>query len=158
MEDIKLDLDSGSFKFRVCGIIKQDDSILVVTNDDNDFKCLPGGHVELNEDTESAVIREMKEETGLDVEIVDLLCIMQNFFKRKDGKPFHEFAYYYIVKIKNNKKIKNFEVIENDKGELKKLKFELVKIEDLDKINFKPKKIAKLIKENKINQHIINRY
>ena len=157
MEDIKLKLESGSFKFRVCGILKQEDAILLCTIQDEKFKCLPGGHVELNEDTESACLREMKEELDFEVEIVDLLCIMQNFFKREDGKPFHELAYYYIVKPKENIKVQNFTRIENDKGENKKLAFELVKINDLDKIDFRPKIIVDLLKENKTNQHIIYR-
>ncbi|MEA3450492.1 MAG: NUDIX domain-containing protein, partial [Bacteroidota bacterium] len=31
---------------------------------------LPGGHIEHNETPDEAIIREVKEETGLDVEIV----------------------------------------------------------------------------------------
>lgn|SRR5690554_4980267 len=38
----------------------------------------PGGIVELGEDTVTAVIREVKEETGYDVRITQLLSVLQN--------------------------------------------------------------------------------
>ena len=39
---------------------------------------LPGGHVEFNETVEQACLRELKEETNLDVEIVRLFGIFSN--------------------------------------------------------------------------------
>lgn len=42
--------------------------------------CLPCGYVEFAEDYLTAAIREVKEETGLDVEITGLLSAVSNFF------------------------------------------------------------------------------
>jgi 8-oxo-dGTP diphosphatase len=42
--------------------------------------CLPCGYIEFHEDFLSAARREVKEETGLDVEITALLSVVSNFF------------------------------------------------------------------------------
>ena len=41
--------------------------------------CLPGGFIEYEEDFLSAAIREVKEETGLNVEIQSILSVVSNF-------------------------------------------------------------------------------
>ncbi len=53
----------------MCMLYKEDGSFLVMNRLKQDWPGInfPGGHVEFNEDIPSSVIREMKEETGLDV-------------------------------------------------------------------------------------------
>ncbi len=41
--------------------------------------CLPGGYIEFDEDFLSAGIREVREETNLDVEIVSIISVASNF-------------------------------------------------------------------------------
>ena len=45
--------------------------------------CLPCGYVEFAEDYLTAAVREVKEETGLDVEVTALLSAVSNFFTPK---------------------------------------------------------------------------
>lgn len=50
-------------------IIEKDGKVLLEKRNIEPFKgswCLPGGHIELNETAEHAIIREIKEETSLD--------------------------------------------------------------------------------------------
>lgn len=61
---------------------------------------LPSGHVEEDEYIESAAVREVKEETNLDVELNGLVTIYNNFF---DGA--FSVAYIFTSKIKNNNEI-----------------------------------------------------
>lgn len=42
--------------------------------------CLPCGSIEMNEDFLTAALREVKEETGLDVEIKSIINVVSNFF------------------------------------------------------------------------------
>ena len=53
----------------MCMLYKEDHSFLVIDRLKKDWPGMnfPGGHVEANESVEESVIREMKEETGLDV-------------------------------------------------------------------------------------------
>lgn len=62
----------------VDGIIEKDDKILLIKRKNDPFKdkyALPGGFVEYNEKVESAVTREIAEETGFETEIKELVGI-----------------------------------------------------------------------------------
>ena len=140
MIDVKIDSVEGKFKFRVCGIVRVNNKYLTVKIQNNDFYCLPGGHVELGEDTDSAVLREMKEELGYEVKIVRLVSIIQNFFKAKDGRNFHELGYYYIVEPVNIDEVnlEDYIRMENDKGEMKRLEFRWFTLDELKETRFLP--------------------
>ena len=158
MTDIRIDNEDGHFKFRVCGIIILDGKVLTVKIKDNDFYCLPGGHIELGESTEEAVVREITEEVGCKVLKTKLKFICQNFFKSKDNKIFHELAYYYLLEIDKNTINKNdYEIIENDKGVLKSLKFFWLDEEQLKNYDFRPGGIKEHIFSNEFNLHLTNK-
>lgn len=54
--------------------------LLVKSHKWRDLYGLPGGHIELGEAMQDAVRREVKEETGLDVDQVDFLCFQEMVF------------------------------------------------------------------------------
>ena len=61
---------------RVCIALTTDhrDDILMGCRNDNKSWTCPGGHAEEGEDPYEAMIREYKEETGLDVEDIKLVA------------------------------------------------------------------------------------
>jgi ADP-ribose pyrophosphatase YjhB (NUDIX family) len=59
--------------------------IVLIRRRDNDLWALPGGAMELGESIVDAAVREVKEETGLDVEITGLVGVYTN--------PHHVMAY-----------------------------------------------------------------
>ena len=65
------------FNIRVTGILIEDNKILLVKQKVSNKRnwSLPGGKLEHGETIEQGIIREMKEETGLDVEIIRLLYL-----------------------------------------------------------------------------------
>ena len=70
-------LSKYDFNIRVTGILIEDNKILLVKQKISAKRnwSLPGGKLEQGETLEQGIIREMKEETGLDVEIVRLLYL-----------------------------------------------------------------------------------
>jgi 8-oxo-dGTP diphosphatase len=62
---------------------------------------IPGGLVELAESPEQAVMREAKEETGLDVENPDLIDVVSNVDVDEKGKvKYHYVIIDYLVHVK----------------------------------------------------------
>lgn len=159
MIDIKIKSEEGCFKFRVAGLLKCDDKFLFVKMNKNEFFCLPGGHVELAEDTESAVLREMEEELGFPIKISRYLGNAQNIFIGRDGKKFHELGFYYEVVAENENDInkQDYVRLENDKGFIQNLEFKWFSLEDLKNEDIRPEFVLDMLKSTE-PQTIIKDY
>lgn len=77
-----------TYGLTVRGIIKKDDEILIVkrhpkSKTDPEMWELPGGKVEKGEHFADALVREIKEETDLDVEVGDFCDAVQNDYSHK---------------------------------------------------------------------------
>ena len=61
---------------------------------------IPGGLVELGENTEQTVIREVKEETGLDVEKPEQIDVVDSITENENGRiKYHFVIIDYFVKL-----------------------------------------------------------
>ncbi len=63
---------------------------------------VPGGHIELGERAEGAIKREVKEETGLDVEPVRLLLVQEAIYPDNYHKHEHFIFMDYICTTKSS--------------------------------------------------------
>jgi len=62
---------------------------------------LPAGHVELGERIEDAVVREVKEETGLDVMPVELLAVQEVIFPFEFHERRHFLSIDYLCAVQD---------------------------------------------------------
>jgi ADP-ribose pyrophosphatase YjhB (NUDIX family) len=108
------------FDFTVGCFIVFDNKVLLVNHPRYDMWLPPGGHIELNEDPEEALFREIKEETGLDVEIIatkpDLnfpgtkYIYMPAYISVHEANPPHKhIGMTYFAKAKNADHLKSDE-------------------------------------------------
>lgn len=82
-----------SFRPSVYGVIVKDGKVLLSSQWDGwDF---PGGGMELGESIDETFVREIKEETGLDVKRGSLLHVADSFFTHPDQKHYHTILMYF---------------------------------------------------------------
>ncbi len=91
-------LDSLRWRPSVYAIIVQDGKILLSPQFDG--YDLPGWGIELWETISNALIREVKEETGIDVELQTLVHVDSNFFVHPNHPedPVHSILIYYLAR------------------------------------------------------------
>jgi len=83
-------------------VVNDDGAILLIRRTDNGNLALPGGGMDLGESITQAAVREVKEETGLDVEITGLVGIYTNprhlIEYTSDGEVRQEFSVVFTAR------------------------------------------------------------
>jgi 8-oxo-dGTP pyrophosphatase MutT (NUDIX family) len=95
---ISLAIDGALFNYRVAGVAIVDGKVLLHKTPSDKFWSLPGGRASLFEFSKDTLIREMQEETGMDVEVGEMLWVSENFFIYNNIKH-HELGFYYKMEI-----------------------------------------------------------
>ena len=135
-------MDHKSPKLTTDGVIIKDSKILLIKRKNEPFKgkwALPGGFVEYGEKVENAVIREIKEETGLITKIKEIIGIYSDPNRDPRG---HIVTIVFLLDIINGKLI-----AEDDATDVKF--FNLNKLPDLSfDHNLIIKDIIRRIKNN----------
>jgi ADP-ribose pyrophosphatase YjhB (NUDIX family) len=91
------------------------EKILLTRRTDNNLWCLPGGGLDAGESAAEACIREVREETGLDVKIIRLIGIYSSphrVIEYADGNRFQIIAMSFEVEIMGGDLTLNDEVSE----------------------------------------------
>jgi 8-oxo-dGTP pyrophosphatase MutT (NUDIX family) len=88
----KLVLKAGAY-----GIIVKDGKILLLNSKSTSKLWFPGGGVEVGEKLKDALIRESREETGIEVRVDKLLHFEETFFYYDPrDEAFHNLSFFFI--------------------------------------------------------------
>lgn len=160
--DITLKTENDMFYYSVRGIIKQSNKYLVmrVTKPDGSQSSFhfPGGHVEVGEEAEQTIRREILEEVGCEVKDVNLFAFIENFWKY-NGMLGHGIELAFITTPLTPLKTEDYHKIEVDKNVEKKLEFKWLTTNELKNFDVRPAIIKDIIisGKTKIIQHVVQR-
>ena len=85
------------------GVIIKDDTVLLIKSEIRNSYSFPKGTIDPGETKEVAAIREVKEETGYNAQIIDLLDTLSFEFTNKDGNHLHKTVTYYHMRLTDDK-------------------------------------------------------
>lgn len=152
--DITVDVGEYKLNVRAGGVIIHNNKILVHRNINSNHYALVGGRVEIGENSEDTIKREIKEELGKDIEITGYISTIENFFEMK-GSKYHEIMFVYKVEFVDEEDKKIEYPLENIEGK-DYLKYEWLELDKIENYPLWPIAIREILKENKFPVHKIN--
>ncbi|MCK2157646.1 MULTISPECIES: NUDIX hydrolase [Exiguobacterium] len=139
--DIKFTVGQQRFNHRAAAVIVKEGHLLIHRNVRDDFWALPGGRIQLMENGETAIVREIEEELGLKAEVTRFLSVHENFFTY-DEVSFHEVGFYYEVNILDDIQVGSKEFFGTEGEELI---YQYVPIEQLSSITLYPERLKQMV-------------
>jgi len=129
----------------VAAVIVKDGTILATQRGYGEFKGkweFPGGKVEKGENLEQAIIREIKEETNADINVIEYINTVEY-----DYDTFHLTMHTYLCEVLNN----NPEFVYHDDNTLEHDNMVWLDLNDLDHLDWLPADILVVndLKKNK---------
>ena len=154
--DVKIKTDNIIFNYCARAIIEQDGKILLICVDDAPYYHLPGGHVEIGETSENAVLREVQEEVGIDVTIEKLALVNEQFYNKKSVNH-HSMLLYYLAKPSGQVSTENSIRMEQVGTRMIKNELRWVTREELKKLDVRPQLVKDLMIKNNFDtlRHVI---
>ncbi|MBQ7327741.1 MAG: NUDIX domain-containing protein [Clostridia bacterium] len=141
--DLKIDIDGVRLNVRVGAIMRHGDNVVIEISKIGLNSVVPGGRIQINEKSTSALVRELQEEMGIAFteEKMTLVKVFENFYTM-GGKPSHEiyFLYEYVLSDDELAQI-NFDTNEDNENTY----FALVPKTDMAKYNVLPLTLYPLI-------------
>ncbi len=151
--NVNFEKNNVVFNYRVGVLIRNNNKILVEKHKDFTYYLLPGGRCEFNESSIDTGIREIKEETGLDVKYIKSISLIENFFiSNYNHKRYHELfmIHEYEFIDKNNYNLELINNIEDDKDAI----YEWIDIDKLKELEFKPNIALDIINSKEFTYYI----
>lgn len=152
--DITIDVDDYKLNVRAAGVMTHNGKVLIHRNVNSDHYALIGGRVEIGENSEDTIKREIKEELGKDIKITEYISTIENFFEIK-GSKYHEIMFVYGIEFINEEDKKIDYVMKNIEGK-DYLQYEWIELDRIEEYTLLPKVLKEVLKENKFPIHKIN--
>ncbi len=139
--DIVLDNDKR-FISRCAAVIYNEDKTKVLMFSFKNYYMLPGGRIEFNETSLDAIKREIKEETGYDLNYT-FLGVQENFLS-KDNKDIMQYVFLYEATY--NGDTSSFVSKDNESQT-----FTFIDLNKIDEYNIVPHSNIDIIKNHKVH-------
>lgn len=152
--DLCLDVGEYKLNIRAAGVIIHNNKVLVHKNVNKDHYAIPGGRIEIGENSEQTLKREIQEELGKEIEINNYMATIENFFEM-DGKKYHELYFLCRAEFKNEEDKKIDYTMHNIEGK-EYLQYEWIDLKRINEYNVLPSCIKNILKKNEFPTHIIN--
>lgn len=152
--DLSIDIEDYKLNIRAGGLIIHNNKILAHKNINKDHYCIPGGRIELGENSETTIKREIQEELGKDIDILKYSSTIENFFYM-NKKKYHELYFLYRVEFKNEEDKKIEYTMHNIEGK-DYLQYEWLDIDKIDEYNILPECLKDMLKKDNMPTHVIN--
>lgn len=152
--DITINVEDYKLNVRAGAIIIHNNKVLLHRNINSDHYALVGGRVEIGENSEKTIKREIEEEMGKEIEITGYIATIENFFEMKESK-YHEIMFVHKAEFKNEEDKQKTETIKNIEGE-DYLQYEWIDLDKIDEYPLKPQVIKEILKEKTYPAHKIN--
>lgn len=144
--DISIEIENIKFNYRVAGVIKNKNNILLHKNDDDIFHAIPGGRIKIGETSKEALKREFIEEMGLTPKKLKFRGIIENFFEY-NNKKYHEVMIIYDVEFDPDCEIYKKDVIKGIE-EKSKLNFVWKTLDEIENLDLRPKSLKDILVHN----------
>lgn len=96
-EDVPI--EKISFRPSAYGFVYDAGKIVTLTNKSNGKIWFPGGGIDLGEKMEEGLKREILEEAGIEVNVVKMVLVKENFFYYKPyDEGYHGFLFFYLCR------------------------------------------------------------
>jgi ADP-ribose pyrophosphatase YjhB (NUDIX family) len=154
---ISVRISGQRFSVRAAAIIRDEAQILLHRPVGEEVWALPGGRVEIGEESSAAIAREMAEELGENIKIGRLVYVVENFFEYS-GEQFHELGFYYEASLDSQSKL-----LDKSKSHIGvesnlKLEFRWFPSEELMGVNLRPSFLKETLAQAELGfHHVVHR-
>lgn len=152
--DITINVEDYKLNVRAAGLIIHNNKVLTHRNVNEKHYALIGGRVQIGEDSETTIKREIMEELGKEIEITGYISTIENFFELK-GEKYHEIMFAYKAEFVNEEDKKIEDTIKNIEGK-EYLQYEWLDLGKIDEYPLLPEAIKEVLKNGKFPVHKIN--
>lgn len=152
--DITIDVENYKLNIRAAVVIIHNNKVLTHRNINSNHYALPGGRVEIGENSADTIKREISEEMGKKIEITGYISTIENFFEMNNQK-YHEIMFIHKAEFVNEEDKILQETIKNIEGK-DFLQYDWVDLDKIDEYPIMPKVIKEILKEKIYPVHKIN--
>ena len=138
--DITFSADGLRFNYRPASARGREGPFPAARDDPCAYAYLPGGRVHAGETAEAAVLRELREELGIEARIERPLWVNQAFFtEQASRKRYHELCFYYLIDFSKTDLLARSDSFEYLEGGNRRMRYEWLTFDALESANFQPR-------------------